>query len=428
MLFDAESGLPVARNGVRVGNSSLDDISIDGNVNGVSGQPRVVRAHHSCLGFVGRHCGPMLLFLTLGAVLGGMIIRQNPQIEYEIINNATLWSFQDKCDASLVSNYNLPRVVQDSYCVEHHDRTSTFATKLNGDSINFVVIGDWGRDGMCCQRDVAVEMGYAARSIGASAVLNTGDNFYPLGIPSATHEQVKTSWQNVYNVDGLKNLTWYSVLGNHDYYGSASAELEMHKLYPHWHMPDRYYAHEFTSAGNDVTILGVFLDTTPMLSAYTNTANVKKFWAENQTSASAYLDAQVRFIDETFANSTATWKMVVAHHPVYTSSDHYAEDHTTLRNALRPVLDKHNVAVYFNGHDHGLEEHSPVSAKSKFILSGGGAQVRPTMIVRDTGFKFHYGEQGGFVSFSANKTALLVQFLDFRGNLLYETSQSQSNL
>ncbi|GBG27820.1 Purple acid phosphatase 17 [Hondaea fermentalgiana] len=377
-----------------------------------------VRARHSCCMLAGRYCGPFLLFLTLGAVLGGIIVQHSPA-SVEDSPAVTQWAFETTCDQKLVKDYDKPRYVQTSLCLEHSSSTQRFARRLDGDTINFLVIGDWGRDGMCCQRDVAVEMGIAAAATRPLGILNTGDNFYPLGIPSATHEQVQTSWENVYNVDGLENLIWYSVLGNHDHYGTAEAELDMHNTLEKWHMPDRYYA-ELFQAGR-VSIEAVFLDTTPTLSAYNNEANVKRFWQENGTSADAYLASQIAFVDETFTKSTATWKIVVAHHPVYTSSEHYFEDHATLREKLRPVLDKHKVAVYFNGHDHGLEEHAPESASSVFVLSGAGSQVRPDTVVRDTGFKFHAATEGGFVSFSANTSALLIQYIDFRGVLLHET-------
>ena len=44
---------------------------------------------------------------------------------------------------------------------------SSVAKSLGPGSVDFLVIGDFGRDGMCCQRDVAQEMALALRSVSA---------------------------------------------------------------------------------------------------------------------------------------------------------------------------------------------------------------------------------------------------------------------
>jgi tartrate-resistant acid phosphatase type 5 len=90
---------------------------------------------------------------------------------------------------------------------------------------------DFGRDGFCCQRDVAVELERAAKSTFASFVVNTGDSFYGNGITNVKNEQVRTSFLNVYNTPTLKQLQFWSVLGNHDYRGDSNAVLQLHGAY-----------------------------------------------------------------------------------------------------------------------------------------------------------------------------------------------------
>lgn len=79
-------------------------------------------------------------------------------------------------------------------------------------------------------------------------ILNTGDSFYERGIQHASDAQVKSSYTSVF-VDPHPALQkpWLSVLGNHDYYGSALAQLEMHESEstPYWYMPDRNYTYTF---------------------------------------------------------------------------------------------------------------------------------------------------------------------------------------
>jgi hypothetical protein len=50
-------------------------------------------------------------------------------------------------------------------------------------------------------------------------VIGTGDNFYhPDGVLGVDDPVWHTHWANIYQTkDHLKYLTWYGVLGNHDY-------------------------------------------------------------------------------------------------------------------------------------------------------------------------------------------------------------------
>lgn len=56
------------------------------------------------------------------------------------------------------------RTVNTKLCISHDRETdvelikSTLGANNLGEVLPFVVIGDFGRDGFCCQRDVAIEM------------------------------------------------------------------------------------------------------------------------------------------------------------------------------------------------------------------------------------------------------------------------------
>jgi len=66
-------------------------------------------------------------------------------------------------------------------CAPHaHSRTRARAVGSGSGSsaLSFLVLGDFGRDGMCCQRDVALEMALAAKATKPQLVLNLGDAIY----------------------------------------------------------------------------------------------------------------------------------------------------------------------------------------------------------------------------------------------------------
>jgi phosphodiesterase/alkaline phosphatase D-like protein len=59
---------------------------------------------------------------------------------------------------------------------------------------------------------------------------------------------------------------------------------------------------------------------------------------------------QARWLDAKLAASTARWRIVSQHHPVYSSGRE--RDNPRMREALLPVLMKHRVDLMLQGHDH----------------------------------------------------------------------------
>ena len=53
------------------------------------------------------------------------------------------------------------------------------------DSLNFMVIGDWGHNGHFYQKEVAHQLEIAMYQTDADFIVSTGDNFYPNGVASA---------------------------------------------------------------------------------------------------------------------------------------------------------------------------------------------------------------------------------------------------
>lgn len=63
------------------------------------------------------------------------------------------------------------------------------------------------------------------------------------------------------------------------------------------------------------------------------------------------------WLESALTESDARWKIVIGHHPVWSSSGTKVEEEIVLREILRPVLCRHADA-YLAGHDHMLEVHS----------------------------------------------------------------------
>jgi len=334
------------------------------------------------------------------------------------------------CDLHMAPPHSSNRTVNLSYCEVHrpetqinkdiHDKIITSAFQA---SIRFLVVGDFGRDGFCCQRDVAWEMARAAGTIQPHFIANGGDSFYDFGLLSEMEEQVDTSWRDVYmKHESLKSLPWYSVLGNHEYRGSASAVLSVPQRYPQFVMPDRFYDHEFVSDDRKFRLHMFYLDTSPMIQAYhvsgyDDRADSMLNQPDGIRSQWNRVEEQIAWLEQGLNSSTADIKVVMGHHPVYTSGAHYGEDERFLRKRIAPILEKNGVLLYISGHDHNLQEYWKLYSPTHYIVSAGGSKVEGAFTQGDVHLRY-FDQVNGFCAVEASAQGLRIVFVDYVGNVI----------
>jgi len=264
------------------------------------------------------------------------------------------------------------------------------------ETLNFVLVGDWGRRGHDNQRDVARQLGTTAAAINSLFTVSMGDNFYENGVTGVDDPQWQASFEQIYTAESLQS-PWKIILGNHDYRGSVQAQLDYAKTSPRWRLPARYYSETLALPdGGRAEIF--YLDTSPFIKKYLGT----KTDISGQDS-----QAQLDWLDAALQNSTAAQKIVIGHHPIYAAlaPDSYGEHDTPdLIARLDPVLRRHNIQIYINGHDHILQ--SVTLNGLTYVTNGAGSETydatSPTI-------------RGGFVSGSHGfmTVALSSQKLDF---------------
>lgn len=232
----------------------------------------------------------------------------------------------------------------DSATAAAGQRASASQTRLpnkNG-TFKFAVLGDFG-SGDRRQYELAAQMAAVRARFPFKTVLLTGDNLYGSERP----QDFKRKFEDPYKPLLDAGVKFYASLGNHD-----SREQRYYKL--------------FNMEGN-------------LYYTFNPASDVRFFIFE-----STYPEPeQIRWLEKELAGSTSKWKIVVFHHPLYSSGKRHGSDRR-LREALEPLLLKHNVSVVFNGHDHFYERVKPQKGITYFVVGAGG-QLRSGNIDRSSG-------------------------------------------
>jgi 3',5'-cyclic AMP phosphodiesterase CpdA len=81
---------------------------------------------------------------------------------------------------------------------------------------------------------------------------------------------------------------------------------------------------------------------------------------------------QWQWLDDTLASSENQWRIVLLHHPPYSSGKHGST--AGAREVLEPILRRHRVDLVLAGHDHHYERTHPIDGTT-YVVSGGGCKT-----------------------------------------------------
>jgi hypothetical protein len=285
-------------------------------------------------------------------------------------------------------------------------------------SLNFLVMGDWGRNGADHQKEVAEQMGKTASAQHSNFIIATGDNFYPSGVVSEYDPLFKYSFEDIYTNFSLQ-WDWYPVLGNHDYKTNPDAQVRYSAISRRWKMPARYYAKRF-QIGLDPNsqVLIAFIDTNPFIKEYYQNSEYGPNVRTQDTIA------QKKWLDSLFTHtpSSVKWRIVVAHHPPYTGGSRTnAYDTRAMQQSILPLLKKYKIDMYMAGHEHSLQYIYP-SGDTHYFISGSASEATPTSLLPESKFA---ASEYGFISFQVMADKATAQFINHKGKILYTASISK---
>ncbi len=263
-------------------------------------------------------------------------------------------------------------------------------TKKN---IKFVILGDQGAGGRK-QKLVAQAMAQKAAKDPIQFVILLGDNFYPSGVDSINDLQWINKFEKMYSYHSLM-VSFYAVLGNHDYRGNKLAQVQYTQNSSRWRMPDEYYTFSF-----------IFDDYTQVQFFAIDTTNI--------VYGSLGSKEQVHWLKKQLQKSRAHWKIVYGHHPIYSYGDYGINK--VLKKILEPIFHKYKVDLYLSGHDHN-QQLIKSDSSTFYIISGAGSEPKIVQSGKDA---FFVSSKLGFAWFNITENKLICQFIDVDGVIEYE--------
>jgi tartrate-resistant acid phosphatase type 5 len=241
-------------------------------------------------------------------------------------------------------------------------------------------------------------------------------------------------WNAVFE-EPFKNVTcpWYPILGNHDYdyHGddgykpekngdlkNADWMLKYSAVDPRWRMPHIYYNQTF---GNLMEI--IFIDTTILCPVESQNL----FWENVGLYSETEPLEQYRWIEERLAASTAHWKVVCGHYPIYCHGTH---EGTKELQKLERLMHANNADVYICGHDHSLQHHYNKQRNIHHLISGATSGVYDYdddddyERAKDKKCMWR-AAKAGYLHIDVNLDSMNLKFLQSNGQELYKFSISK---
>jgi tartrate-resistant acid phosphatase type 5 len=239
--------------------------------------------------------------------------------------------------------------------------------------VRILAFGDFG-DGSPREEHMAEAMRRFHRDKPFDLALTLGDNFYPVGVASPDDAHFQRDFVRLYEP---MHVRFFPTLGNHDWVlpDSPAAEVLHSAKSKYWQMP---------------------------AIRYTFVAGSVQFFAIDTNLVSR---AELEWLDHELTHSTARWKIVYGHHPIYSNGAH--GDEPVVRDNVLPLL-RGRANIYLCGHEHDLQHLAPEGGVHFVIVGGGGAQPRPTRVGPRTLFA---ASRNGFAVIEASRTSLSVNLL-----------------
>lgn len=232
-----------------------------------------------------------------------------------------------------------------------------------------------------------------------------GDNIYPSGAAFGADgysdaSKFKDMLADPFGslVETPDNYLTYVTLGNHDWETSRAggfAQIEYLEESDNFYMDGPFFAVKPPGGNGEIELF--VIDTNMLLASVavledrlnadgselpSTTVEPVDYFVQPLTRAEKDM---AQWLEKAMKESTARWKLVISHHPIWSSGGSKFEQARVLRRLILPTLCRYADAL-FAGHEHSLEIHTdncavalgePTALPLVQILSGAAAKQRP---------------------------------------------------
>jgi hypothetical protein len=204
--------------------------------------------------------------------------------------------------------------------------------------VRFVAFGDSGSDDSD-QLSLLAQLD----TVPFDFIVHTGDIAYESGTPVQLDRTVFDVYAPL-----LRSFPLYPITGNHDYDTDGGAPFFRSFVLPENgapSLPEHWYSFDWGNAhfvGLDTERIGA---------------------------------TQAAWLEQDLMQNQLPWTIVFAHRPPFSSGEHGSDE--AFRHHFVPVLEKFQVALVLNGHDHDYERTKVLNGVTYVVTGGGGIGTRP---------------------------------------------------
>lgn len=255
-----------------------------------------------------------------------------------------------------------------------------------GDAVEFAIIGDFGKAGPAEADVAALVHGWTPEFI-----LTTGDNNYDDGAASTIDENIGQYYHDFiapyagrFGAGAALNR-FFPALGNHDW---RTSNLRPHTDFFALPGNERYYT---VSIG---PVDAFIVDSDP-----------------HEPDGVDAGSAQAQWLKQALAAADGPWKLVLMHHPPYSSGDHGSEE------ALRWPYHEWGATAVVAGHDHHYERIE-TGGMLYFVNGLGGNPNRYAVKAPVDGSVVRYNDDHGAMRVSADAQGIRFEFVTRTGDVV----------
>ena len=103
------------------------------------------------------------------------------------------------------------------------------------------------------------------------------------------------------------------------------------------------------------------------------------------------IEAQTKWLDKVLSRNPNRWTVLTFHHPIFSSGD--GRDNTLNRDSWKPIIEKHDVDLVLQGHDHTYARgHVPI----RMMDTDSDSEIGPVYVNSVSGPKMYEFMEGGW--------------------------------